>query len=381
MDKKSTALFFTVVSLIQRLSLIIFLSNDMPFAYAQNKVGEIYLKNSPRLIGDQVTLRLKLQGANNQPLSAVESREVVLRVDGSIQKDFDWKPIEAATPSPSWILILLDMSIQSKKAVQTIQKFISINQRSKNNTWISLVPFGLKAKGCQGFLDYKDSSFLDHFLLSKDVKLQNYLDYLKRQKTCSPAEIYKTIEESLKLFGNQRDQRFYSGNNIDKPRISILLLKTQRKNNPTQELNLKNLLAFLKDNNYDSIPIHIFTYESKYPSDNLLRQIAYNTGGIWEFEANPSLIAEKINLLADSLPGEYQLSYIQQKAEKDSKHYVTITINDISTIPYYYTISAFGQTLPFGHRLFIIEYTVFLLFIGGIVPYILWGKMLKNQNN
>ncbi len=350
----------------------------MPFAYAQNKVGEIYLKNPPRLIGDKVTVGLKLQGVNNQPLSAVESREIVLRVDGSLQKDFDWKPVEAANPSPSWILILLDMSIKSKKAVQTIQKFISINQRAKRNTWISLVPFGLKAKGCQAFLDYRDSSFLDHFLLSKDVKLQNYLDYLKQQQICSPAEIYKTVEESLKLFGNQGDQRFYGGNNVDKPRISIILLKTPQKNNPTQELNLKNLLTFLKDNNYNRIPIDILTYESKYLGDNLLRQIAYNTGGIWEFEANPSLIAEKINLFSDSLPGEYQLSYIQQKTEKNSKHYVTITINDISTSPYYYTISTFDQTLPFGHRLFVIECTVFLLFIGGIVPYILWGKMLKN---
>ena len=381
MEKKSTALFFIIVSLIPRLSLALFFLSNLFICAASAKVKSVTLENSPILVGDKVNLRVKIKGTDDQFISNLKQQNFQIKVDGVLQNNFQFQPVELAHSQKSWIIILLDMSINNKEAVQTIKQLIT-----DNNIQISLVPFGNKTKNCQGFTGYKDSAELDRFLLAKDAKVQNYLDYLQTQGTCAATDIYMPLEQALKLLSNQRDSRFYPGeDNLEKPKLSIILLSTGRKNDAIQERNLKKLLSFVKDmqknSNYNPITVNILTYAPHHKDDSPIQKMADATGGIWEFAADPTAIARKLYLVLDSLAGKYELSYIHPRATRASKHKVTIAANGVSSNPSYYTITVFGRSLPFEQRLLIAICTIVLLCLGGILPFTLWGKILKNKNN
>ena len=150
MEKKSTALFFIIVSLIPRLSLALFFLSNLFICAASAKVKSVTLENSPILVGDKVSLRVKIKGTDDQLISNLKQQNFQIKLDGVLQNNFQFQPVELAHSQKSWTIILLDMSINNKEAVQTIKQLIT-----DNNIQISLVPFGNKTKNCRDLPDIK----------------------------------------------------------------------------------------------------------------------------------------------------------------------------------------------------------------------------------
>ena len=395
---------------------------------ATEKAKKVIIQGNPKVNEDEVTLRVKVEQDNNKPMVELHKKDFQVKVDNKPQKDFKWKSPEQVVPPPAWIIVLLDMSGSMKSpdhsgtyklhgAIQAIREFINSSGQREGDTQISIVPFGEKGSRCPGFEDYKELSGVDRFFSARDVKLQTYLDYLQSQIPCASTNIYNPIEQAIKVLGNEKDPRFHIINtdklnsepNQPNPRLSIILLTDGYENTPNEPKDFAKLIDILEDNRNSDNPIIIHTLgygltpqelgkkyhlghiatrrdinakrvlEDDYVDQERMEEITKITGGISEFSANAKDVADRLQLFLNSFLGEYEISYIHTSAERGSKHNVTVTTRTITSPPGHYTITGFGRSLPLPDRLAMVGGTLFLMGVGGIIPFIFWGRHLKAQ--
>ena len=425
MRKKLIALSTIIASLTPKvsLSLLLTLSLVTP-SVATEKAKTVTIQGSPTVIDDEVKVRVKVEQEGNKPMVELKEKDFKVKVDNNAQKDFKWKSPQEAVSPPAWIVVLLDMSgsMTSKDAsgtskihgaVQAIRQLVKASQSRGDNTHISIVPFGEKGTNCPGFEDYKELSGVDKFFLARDVKLQTYLDYLESQIPCASTNIYEPVAQAVRVLGNQTDSRFHiidkDNTNIQQPRLSIILLSDGYQNTPNEGKDFAKLKKLLEENNRSPNPIIIHTLgygltpeklgqkyklghkatrrdisakkvpEDEYVDKERMGEIAKITGGISEFSADAEEVTQRLELFLNSLLGEYELSYTQPTAERGSKHTVKVSVQEKLSPPGNYTVTVFGRSLPLNTRLIMIGSTLFILGVGGIIPFIFWGKRLSAQ--
>ena len=114
-----------------------------------------------------------------------------------------------------------------------------------------------------------------------------------------------------------------------------------------------------------------------------LREIAEVTGGISEFSGDADEITDALQLFLNALLGEYEIVYREPNPTRGSKNkvFVTATVNgkDIDTTQKYYTINAFGRSLPWQTRLSMTALVLLLLGLGGVLPFWQWSQGLKQE--
>lgn len=346
-----------------------------------------------------------------------------------------WKSPDEAVQVPVWMVFLLDFSGSMKgedsrgvekftgaiNAIRSFNEFASENV--EGNVQISVVPFGIGGKNCP--IEPIDDEQLDRFLPVGDFKLTNYLNNLEKRSPCASTDIYTPLKKAIRFLGNPYDERFspketeVSQKNFQteettpEPQLAIILLSDGYHNAGNSKQNFAEFKKLIAKN--EDIVIHTLGYgltpkqlgkkydlgraafrgdinTGKVPAEEfvdkkLLDKIAKMTGGISKFSANADAIAQQLPLFLKALLGEYKISYTDPRAERGSTHQIRVGITSPATEeivysqPKPYRISVFGRSLPLSIRLGILLGTLFVLGVGGIIPFYLWGKWLKKTEN
>ena len=424
MYKKSIDSSTIIASLTRKLSIsILMLAAFASPSLAQVKEAEIV--DNPTVNDDQVTVRIKVKGAEERPVMGLEDTDFNLKVDRE-EVNFnsrDWKSPEESTPPPVWIVVLLDMSGSMESfsqntrkldgAINAIRQLIKESSERGNETQIAIVPFGESGENdsCGYPVDQKS---LDNFFAAGDAKLNNYLDNLKAKKPCASTNLYEPLQKTIRFLGDSENTNFYPPEDSGKtqPRLSIILVSDGFHNDGNEAQEFQNLSNLLRRNN--NIIIHTLGYgltpkqlgekynlrraatrsdigkgSGKVPAEEFvdkqrLAQIANLTGGIAEFSGNAEAIAENLQLFLNSLLGEYEITYTHPNAERGSKHEVQVVVNSqagepVESSPKGYTIPVFGRSLPLPVRIAMLGIILLLVLLGGVLPFYLWGKRLKQE--
>ncbi|KRH95810.1 MULTISPECIES: vWA domain-containing protein [Cylindrospermopsis] len=378
--------------------------------------------DSPTIKDDRVTIKIKVLGEESRPVMGLERNNFELKLDGKKFKfkPKDWKSPEETVPPPAWIIVLLDFSGSmnqtdsggSKKitgAINAIGQFAKVSSERGGDTQISIVPFGEAGKNCPEYPVYKDT--LDKFISASDFKLQNSLEYLSTLNPCGSTNLYQPLKKSLQFLGNPEDPRFTLPENSSdpQPRLSIILLSDGYHNAMNEYRDFSELKSLLKD--YENITVHTLGYgltpeqlgvkyglnrpatrqdvnankvpEAEFVDKTRLAEIANLTGGIAEFSGDEKAIAENLQLFLNALLGEYQISYIQPNAERGTLHKVQVRVKDENSQGesklVEYIMPVFGRSLPLANRLFMVISILFVVIVGGIIPFYYWGEYLKRE--
>ncbi|MFM7558550.1 hypothetical protein [Cylindrospermopsis raciborskii] len=138
-----------------------------------------------------------------------------------------------------------------------------------------------------------------------------------------------------------------------------------------------NRPATRQDVNANKVP------EAEFVDQKRLAEIANLTGGIAEFSGDEKAIAENLKLFLNALLGEYQISYIQPNAERGTLHKVQVRVKDENSQGesklVEYIMPVFGRSLPLANRLFMVISILFVVIVGGIIPFYYWGEYLKRE--
>lgn len=420
--KKSIDLSTTIAFSIRKLSfsLLIVASLASP-CWGQENVAEIV--GNPAVNDDRVTVRVKVS-EEDRPVMGLQETDFKLIVDGKKVKfkNKDWKSPLESVPPPAWIVILLDFSGSMNQqdsqgtrkiegAINAIRQFINVSAERGENTQIAIVPFGESGSGCQGYPINQES--LDKFFAASDFKLQNNLDYLALLTPCASTNLYEPLKKAVNFLANPTDSRFYVPEDSPQPqpRLSIILLSDGYHNALNEQQDFQNLANVLNKNN---ITVHTLGYgktpeqlgkeflgskpathadigigQGKIPQEqfvdkNRLAEIAKLTGGIAEFSTDAEAIAQNLQLFLNALLGEYEITYTQPNAERGSKHNVEVVVKSpkgtqVKSAPKGYTITVFGRSLPLPVRLTMLVYVLIAITLGGVMPFYLWGKRLKQE--
>ncbi len=380
------------------------------------------ITDTPLFEEEDATIRVKVTDKNKKPIMGLQEQNFQIFIDNKPVKLTNWKSPEVATPPPAYIIVLLDMSGSMRSqdsgkkrkldgAINAIQELTKITAKRGGNTQISLVPFGEGNEKCQGY-NVNDES-LNKFFSAADIKLQNQLDYLKTIDPCASTNLYDPLTKAVRFFANRDNPNFYPPKKSGEkpPRLSIILLSDGYHNRPNEQKDFDTLTALLTT--YDQIIVHTLGYgltpqelankykltkpatrfdvnkkrvpEDEFVDQDRLAQIANLTGGIAEFSGKSDEIAANLELFLNALLGEYEISYTQPNAERGSQHQVKVRINIpenksvINSEIKDYTIPVFGRSLPLNIRLIMIGCIILILGLGGVLPFYLWGKYLKNK--
>lgn len=424
MYKKSIDSSTIIASLTRKLSVsMLMLTAFASPSLAQVKEAEIV--DNPTVNDDRVTVRIKVKGAQERPVMGLEDTDFNLKVDGD-EVNFnsqDWKSPEESTPPPVWIVVLLDMSgsMESKSqntrkldgAINAIRQLIKVSSQRGKNTQIAIVPFGEPGPSCSNGYPINQKS-LDNFFAARDAKLNNYLDNLQAETPCASTNLYEPLKKTIRFLGNTENTNFYPPEDSGKtqPRLSVILVSDGYHNKGNEAQEFQRLTTLLKRNN--NIIIHTLGYgltpkqlgekyklgrtvtradigegSGKVPPEEFvdkqrLAQIAKLTGGIAEFSGDAEAIAENLQLFLNSLLGEYEITYTHPNAERGSKHQVQVVVNSqgdepVESSPKGYTIPVFGRSLPLAVRIAMLGILSALILLGGVLPFYLWGKRLKQE--
>ncbi|NET74182.1 MAG: VWA domain-containing protein, partial [Sphaerospermopsis sp. SIO1G2] len=275
------------------------------------------------------------------------------------------------------------------------------------------VPFGEPSDKCDEGYPINNKS-LDNFLLANDFKLQNYLDYLSGLRPCASTNLYEPLTKAIRFLGNTNDTRFYLPEDSPepKPRLAIILLSDGYHNKPNEARDFETLKTLLKRNS--NITVHTLGYgltkaqlgrkyqlgrpatrmdigiggnqvpAEEFVEDDKLAEIAKITGGIGEFSPNAESVSENLQLFLNALLGEYEITYTEPNPERGSQHFVEVEVKSsdgtwVKSEPKSYRIGVFGWSLPLGVRLIMLGCVLGIMGIGGIVPFVFWGKYLKED--
>lgn len=376
---------------------------------------------SPTIKNDKVTVRIKVKDKNDKPVMGLQDTNFKLTVDNrTVQfKPKDWKSPEESVPPPAWIIVLLDFSgsmnqVDSRGikkvtgAIKAIRQFTKISGERGGNTQISIVPFGKSGNNCPEYPVNKET--LDKFLSADDVKLGNLLDYLSGLTPCASTDLYEPLTKAVKFLGNEKDSRFNLPENSSQPqpRLSIILLSDGYHNALNEYADFEALKKLLKG--YENITVHTLGYgltpqelgikyklgrpatrgdinvpEAEFVDQKRLAEIANLTGGIAEFSGDAETIGENLQLFLNALLGEYEITYTQPNAERGSKHNIKVRVTEkgksVDSKQVEYIMPVFGRSLPWEVRLMMVITVLFIVIVGGIVPFHYWGKYLKAEGN
>ncbi len=420
--KKSIALSTTIASWIRKLSFSLIVTGVwLSPSLAETKKVEIV--GSPTVYEDRVTVRIKVKGAEDKPLMGLTETDFSLFVDDEeVQfRSKDWKSPEETIPPPAWIIVLLDLSGSMREldsrgttklqgAINAIEKFTDLAANRGGDTKISIVPFGEPGPWCPGFS--VDKNTLDKFFKAGDFKLQNNLDNLAKSTPCASTNLYQPLNQAIKFLGNTDDSRFYlqEGEKGLEPRLSIILLSDGYHNKPNEEQDFETLKRLLKRN--AQIIVHTLGYgltpeqlgqkyklgraatkqdvgkkvpEEEFVDRERLAEIARLTGGIGEFSGDAQKIAENLQLFLNALLGEYQITYTEPHPERAAQPNLQVAVQSskdnspVLSQPKPYRVTVFGRSLPSKTRLLMLVSTLAVMGLGGVVPFWLWAKELKQQ--
>lgn len=426
MKKKFIDSSIIIASLTRKLSLsMLFLATLISPSWGQVKEAEIVGRPTVNANDNRITVRVQVKGNQKRPIMGLQDTNFQLKVDGQ-EVDFDsddWKSPQESEPPPAWIIVLLDFSGSMDKedssgtkkidgAINAIRELIKTSSERGNNTQIAIVPFGESSSTCQGYVVNKTS--LDNFSVAGDAKLKKDLQDLEGLTPCASTNLYEPLKKAIKFLGDTSDTRFHPPENSSQPqpRLSIILLSDGYHNAGNEQRDFQRLTTLLRRNK--NIIIHTLGYgltpeelskkyklkkpatrkdigrgwgkvpESEFVDKQRLAEIAELTGGISEFSGDAETIAENLQLFLNSLLGVYQITYTHPNAERASKHDVRVVVNSsgnkpVESSPKGYIITVFGRSLPLPVRLDMVGCVLILLLLGGVLPFHLWGKRLKQE--
>lgn len=423
MRKKFIDLSTTIAFWTRRLSLSTFILTCLSSpSLAQVKNAEII--GTPTVNEDQVTIRIKVKDKEDKPVMGLFDTDFRLLVDEKEVnfKPKDWKNPEKSVPPPAWIIVLLDFSGSMKQpdsrgrtklegAINAIREFSQVLAERGGNTQLAIVPFGTPGEKCDGYPVNKDT--LDKFFPAGDFKLENHLNYLAGLTPCASTNLYEPLNKTLRFLGNTEDIRFYvpEDSQEPQPRLSVILLSDGYHNAANEEQDFRKLERLLRIN--EGIIVHTLGYgltpeqlgikyqlgraatrrdlgqgEGKVPEEEFvdrdrLKQIANLSGGINEFSGDAEAIASNLKLFLDALLGEYEITYTEPNPERGSKHQVYVEITSpknnsvIKSKPKPYSIFRFSLPAQIRHIMFLC--VLLFLGFGGVLPFWLWGRQLKEK--
>lgn len=284
----------TIASWIRRLSLSLLLVSSFIGPSWSQEVQTAEIIGRPRVDKDRgwVTLRVKVQDANNRPVVGLQEQDFTLKICQPQSEEnsdacqildradiLDWKNPKEAEPPPAWIIVLLDFSGSMKRsdsrgttklagALQAIGEFNRDLARRGGKTKIAIVPFSKGGKNCTG--NRVTDTELNNFEDASNIGLEKYLQVLASQSDslCGATDIYGPLRQAVRFLGNRTDARFNppSDSKEPEPRLSIVLLSDgyhsiyhgQANEPELEEEDFEDLLNLLE--NYPQITIHTLGY-------------------------------------------------------------------------------------------------------------------------
>ena len=437
MKKNFIGLSTTIVSWIQTASLSLALVSSI-LTPASAKLEKIEFTTKPTVSQDRVTLRLKVTEENQRPALTLKEENFTVFVDGQeVTNVIDWKSAKDSQPTAR-ILFLVDFSgsmkreDQSRKsklegAIRAIEEFIKSAKKRGGDIKIAILPFG-EGKGANCPSHIVDSDTIDRkgFRSPSDAVLQQSLDYLKKydiDKLCASTDLYKPLSNGIEYLADTTNTDFYPPLNPDipeydpqqprQPQLSVILLSDGFHNKGNEANEFENLENTLNSN--PKIIVHTLGYgltpeelgqrigkakatradlyygSGKPPRGKIspedfvdrdrLKQIADITNGIAEFSNNPKKVAAALTEFLDALD-EYEITYDTPFAEEGKLYQVEVEVTDEGQTqktdpPESYRVT--WNSLPLPIRMSILGGSVIVLLVLGVLPWWLWGKQIKKQ--
>ena len=382
------------------------------------KTVKTEIVNKPQVNDDQVTLRLQVKGENNRPEMNLKPSDFEVLLENKPVKIADWKNPEQTTPPSARIIVLLDFSGSMNKpdargtskfkgAIEAIQAFIKVAKQRGGDTQVAIVPFGESGGTCQ--VPPVNEQTLNSFLPVSDPQLETNLQTLASQTPCASTNIYSPLSEAVQFLAKEfppSDPKIPEDQQPKRPRLSVIVLSDGYQNTGKEREEFDYLKKTLTNNR--DISIHTLGYgktiaelgkqykcdqkpatradigvgKCKVPAEEFvdetrLQEIAQLTGGIAKFSANPRIVADSLNEFLNALLGEYEVTYIHPNPERGKTYEVQAVVNSVKSNPEYYRF--LWSSLPLGTRVVIFLSTLILLGVGGILPFWLWGKYLKQK--
>lgn len=439
MTKNITVLFSMIDFSIHKLKLIAFvLLGLLPFPVMANTID--ISRSSTE--SDRVTLRFRVFDHNNIPIQGLNRQDMQILSTDSRGKPvkpstikFDLIPPERQSqPDPAYVAILLDMSGSmqhndsggTKKltgAIQAIEQFIEQAKNNKIPVKISLVPFGYKGGNqCAHLYEVTQQTIAQkspfHDITNDNLKTQ--LKELANIPVCASTNLHLPLQAAANYLKNEFANITSNVNPETQPRLAIILLSDGY--DSTKQEQIQKLTNFLQQS--PPVTVHSLGYGeslsqlrdraqctilippndqltadtvSKYCrlsqreirefiiDENLLKNIATATGGIYKLSANANEIAKSLTDFLTTLR-EYQLIYKQPGADRATIHQTKIQINSptrrinkLTSNPQTIRISNFHyQQISLLQRINILALTTTLASIGTLT-YIKWSHHLKQQ--
>lgn len=417
MTQKSIALSTTIASSIHKLSLAMVLVGCLTTPL-KAKTLETEIVNKPQVNDDQVILRVKVKGENNRPQMNLKPDDFKVFLENQPVKIADWKNPEQTTPPSARIILLLDFSgsmnrpdsrgtSKFKGAIEAIQAFIKVARQRGGDTQVAIIPFGESRGTCQ--VPPVNEQTLNTFLSVSDPQVEVKLKTLASQTPCASTNIYSPLSEAVRFLAKQyppADPKIPEDQQPPRPRLSVIVLSDGFQNTGKEAEEFDYLKKTLTNN--PDISVHTLGYgktvaelgkqykcdkkpatradigvgKCKVPAEEFvdqkrLQEIARLTGGVAKFSANPQIVADSLNEFLNALLGEYEVTYIHPNPERGKTYEVQAVVDSVKSNPEYYRF--LWSSLPFGTRFLILLSTITFLGVGGILPFWLWGKYLKQK--
>ena len=431
-----------ITSVIRRIILSLLLVNAS-IGPAQALVEKVEITQKPVVDRNSstVTLRVKVTGKNNKPVP-LEEQDFSLKIDCNSRryncqeigsKEWkDWKNPKEAKPPPAFIIVLLDFSGSMKgtdsggrkkyaAAIQAIRGFVDALSDRSPDTELAIVPFGgdeYSESSCP-YDKLISSAELNRFFYVTDEKHSIHLENLEDRKPCAQTtSLYGSLSEAVRLLGNSRDARFHPEEEENEPpkpqpKLSIILLYDgyhTADSEAQEEEEFQELMRLLeRDEEIGKITIHTLGYgrtpeylqkkyglsrlatrqdvrkhaglENEFVDRERLGEIAEKAGGIAEFSANASEVAQKLKEFLDAVLGEYEISYIQPNADRVEVHEVQVVVNSANGVvesePSDYNFPWVPPSPSAKARKWLLLFAFILLVGGGLVPFCFWAKLRK----
>jgi len=428
----------TIASLIRKASFApLWLLTALTAGAIAATPSRVELTGSPKIEGDQVTVRINVTDAANRPVEDLLDTDFKLLVDGE-ELNFDtrnWKRPEDATVPPSWVIVLLDMSgsmaepdgrgtTKLEGALNAIALFKdTLAERvagvpATSAPQLAIVPFGKPGPGCNGF-PVTDND-LNKFFPADAYLLENHLNFLSGQVPCASTNLYEPIGQAIRLLGNEQDSRFYVSPESEEPtpRLSIILLSDGYHTEGKEAEDFEQLALLTRQN--PDIIVHTLGYgltpeelgkkyglgkaatraditspntmragkvpDTEFVDQARLAEIAQLTGGISEFSGDAAAVSEKLQVFLSALLGEYEINYRQPNAARGSSHTVQAFVEAdgsglLQSEPQTYTLRTFAyRSLPASTRAGLFAGTLAVAGVLGVGPFWIWANMLKKED-
>jgi hypothetical protein len=385
---------------------------------------------------DQVTLNVRVTDQNQRSLLNLREDDFKVFVDGKPVDILDWKSAKDSQPKAR-VLFLIDFSGSMKRrdqrgttkfqgAVEAIEAFVEGAKRTGGDLKIAILPFGEGYNNCPAHVVNAQTISGEGFKSSDDPNLEQKINELKNynvNQLCASTNLYQPLSAAVEYMGDIRNTDFhpplnprlpeYDSRQPQQPQLNIILLSDGYHNGDNEEQGFEDLETLLK--RYPKINVHTLGY-GKTPEElgreigkkqatradlyygsgtpptgqisaedfvdrDRLAQIAQITNGIAEFSNNPNQVASALIDFLYALK-EYEITYLTPNAEEGKLYLVEVEVTteketEETEKPQTYKIS--WDTLPLPTRIWILILTLIALSVLGFLPWWLWGKTIKNQ--